>query len=64
MPYIKTVTMKNEPQAVEYRTETIKISENCTVNILRPILSDSARAKAENNVVLALGRYGKNMIGD
>lgn len=55
--------MKTE-QAVEYRTETIKISENCTVNIHRPILSESARAKAESNVVLALERYGKNMIGD
>ena len=52
--------MKNE-QAVEYRTETIKISENCTVTIRRPILSEGARAKAESNVVLALERYGKVM---
>jgi hypothetical protein len=50
-----------DSQTVEYRTETIKISENCTVNIRRPILSESARVKAENNVVLALERYGKVM---
>lgn len=43
-----------------YKTETIKISENCTVTIRRPILTDSARAKAEASIVLALERYGKS----
>lgn len=46
-------------EGMEYITETIKISENCTVTIRRPILTDSERQKVEKSVVTALERYGR-----
>jgi hypothetical protein len=46
-----------------YRTKTIQVG--CVqVTIHQPILSDRERAKAEENIVSALGRYGRAISND
>ena len=43
---------------MEYTEKTIK-TERYTVTIHQPILTDNERAKREQEVVQALGRFGK-----
>lgn len=46
-----------------YRTKTIKVG-NATVCIHQPILTESERTKVEENIVSALSRFGKAVIGE
>lgn len=46
-----------------YRTRTLKVG-NVTVCIHRPILTEQERAKVEENIVSALGRYGRAIYSD
>lgn len=46
-----------------YRTRTLKVG-NVTVNIHRPVLSAKERVREEENIVIALSRYGKAVIGE
>ena len=46
-----------------YRTKTIQVG-NATVCIHQPILTESERAKVTENIVSALRRYGKAVIGE
>lgn len=43
---------------MEYTTQTIT-TENFTVTVHRPILSDSERKKREQEVITALARFGQ-----
>lgn len=47
---------------MEYKLTNTITGANYTVNIHRPILSDSERKKAEQDVVKALERFGKEMV--
>jgi hypothetical protein len=46
-----------------YRTKTIQVG-CATVCIHQPILTDCERKKVEENIVSALSRYGKAIIGE
>ena len=46
----------------EYTTETIRVG-NAIVCIHRPVLTESERAKRTEELVSALARYGKAIIG-
>ncbi len=46
----------------QYTTQTIKISENCTVTIRRPILTEAERAKAERSVISVLEQIGHKLV--
>ncbi len=46
-----------------YRTKTIQVG-NATVCIHQPILTEAERTKVEENIVSALGRYGRAIIGE
>ena len=52
----------NKPETI-YRTKTIQVG-NTTVCIHQPVLTEQERAKAEENIVSALRRYGKAIIGE
>jgi hypothetical protein len=47
----------------QYCSKTIQVG-NVTVTIHRPILTDSERLKAEQNIKSALSRFGRAMIGE
>ncbi len=47
----------------EYITKTIKVG-NVTVSIHQPILSDKERARRTEELVSALSRYGRAIIGE
>lgn len=46
-----------------YRTKTVVVG-NVAVTIHRPVLSDKERERVEDNIVSALSRYGKAIIGE
>ena len=48
---------------MNYSKQTIR-TENGTITIHRPILSDSERQKKEQEVIKALGRFGKELRKD
>lgn len=43
-----------------YLVKTVKI-DNCTVEILRPIMTEAERKKREKQVVAALEQYGRHV---
>jgi hypothetical protein len=51
----------NKPETM-YHTKTIQVG-NAVVTIHRPILSDRERKSIEENIVSALGRYGRAVEG-
>jgi hypothetical protein len=48
----------NKTEQTAYRTKTIQVG-NVVVTIHRPVLTESERAKRTEELVSALGRYGK-----
>ena len=50
-------------KAEEYITKTIKVG-NATISIHRPVLTEVERARRTEEIVLALGRYGRAIIGE
>ena len=50
-------------KAEEYNTKTIKVG-NATISIHRPVLTEAERVRRTEEIVLALGRYGRAIIGE